>query len=745
MARVSGLTEAKDEITLAQKMAGTMMAEMWSRSDNPPIGSDKAGYYAAALTKGVSGDARARVARCLLWCDFMANRYCLNRLEWYAESLLGSPQDERSVFYVAALCNLKVIQEPQLTAFAYHQLLNPAWDRSPYWNRFALPQKNILREVANLYASMPHIIAPDRIDIVERALEQSEDRVSERKPLAEYLAKAYRTAERTDEMAEIVYRYVFTHVPDDTENNSFLARLYLQRQKQDSDACAVFARMVGQADSTDNTPEANYWVLQLAQTYLGMGRVDEGTLLTYKRAFEITPENQDLRAAMLCSLARRRDGKVDRETVSLLEQALEEEKTLSPRFTTRRWDWSLIIRALAYAYGTEERTDDEAMAIYTRATEVCPEERDIWGFRAKGLALRGDFSAEAMVVYERALRTLHTDEGILIALARAYIRNNAYEGEHRVAALQLWENLYRQGIHWPEMVQALAKAYTAEDRVNDIALTLWEKSLGDDEKNGPIRLRLAQEYRSRSEYDLAGKYYREAAKLLPKDFVAQYEAATLLREHLNDNVSAIRLLQKAIKLPAGQKHLYAHFILGEALLEREKRDEAQEIFQKIVEEIDANHTPTLLHLAKLSLKYEEDSVKQAEAFYEQAKTVDPAQPETYRRMAELYHEKGEYEEEERALEKYLELAEPDAEKLMQLADLYIRRSEYSRAETMLRRVIGLGKGDKKIYTLLGEVITQAQRQSLEAEAKSPPDPDEEDIYLTRPTPSNRRKKKNSEM
>ncbi|GAB4466715.1 MAG: hypothetical protein OHK0029_38260 [Armatimonadaceae bacterium] len=712
----SSLKEIKSTISLSQKMMGALLADSWSRSENPPVGADKSHYYAAALRGSISGESRSRIARCLVWSDFAANQYCPSYADLYTESLHAYPNDERTIFFVAALCELNVIQQPEVRALAYQRLLQPEWDRSPYWNRFVLPQKKILIEAANLYASELDVITPDRIEVVERALERAEDRVAVKAPYARYLATAFRNEGRTDETAELLYRYVFNHVPEDTENNGFLARLYRKREKKDGDACAVFARMAMHEDEQDNLPEANYWVLQLAQTYLALGRVDEGTLPAYQRAAAITPEDQDLRAALLCAVARRRERVPSRETVTLLEEALEEERVLEPRFTERRWDWSLIVRALAHAYGTMSRTDDEAMEIFKRATDLCPEERELWTYYAKGLALRGDFSPDAQVIYERAMRYSSGDEAITVALARAYVKNKAQDGESRRAAMRLWEGLYRQGIHWSDMVQALATAYAAEDTVNDIALSLWEKSIEDDKKNGVIRLRIAQEYRSRSEYERAGFYYREAAKLLPKDFTAQFEAACLLADHFNDYTTAIRLLQKAVKLPEGEAHLQAHFRLGEMLLGKEKRDQARVVFQKIVDDLDPNHTPSLLHLAKLSLKYEEEGVRQAETLYQQAREASPNEAETYRRMAELYHEKGQFAEEEQALEKYLELAEPDGDNYVKLADLYIRRQEFGRAETALRRAISLGKNEKRLYSLLGEVLAQGQRQNAQKAA-----------------------------
>jgi tetratricopeptide (TPR) repeat protein len=220
---------------------------------------------------------------------------------------------------------------------------------------------------------------------------------------------------------------------------------------------------------------------------------------------------------------------------------------------------------------------------------------------------------------------------------------------------------------------------------------------------------MGREYRSRGDLEAALTWYRAGAKLCPRDFEAQFQTGLLLLQQSGDYAAAEKLLAKAVKL--NPKHLNAHFALGEALLAQEKRDEAKEVFQKIVDTIDAQHTPSLLHLAKLNLKYDEQGVAAAEALYEQAKTLDPERPETYRKLAELYHAKGQHAEEQEALEKFLKLSSSDPDALRQLADLYIRRGDYAQAEGALRRIIALDKADKRLYTLLGEVMVQARAKA----------------------------------
>jgi tetratricopeptide (TPR) repeat protein len=345
--------------------------------------------------------------------------------------------------------------------------------------------------------------------------------------------------------------------------------------------------------------------------------------------------------------------------------------------------------------------------LYARAIWACPEDISVWALHASALAEQKDYSEGALIVYEKVCHNLDCGESILVALGHTYIGIHAEKDSiHRLNALIVWEHLYQKGKDWPELITALASAYMEDGRVNDTAVSLWEKHAAINPRNGMLRLRLAQEFRMRGNLQSAVRYYKEAAKLLPKDFDAQFETASVLKNSYADYTSAVKLLQKAIKLPKGQKHLDAHFSLAEALLVINKRDEAKRLFQTIAEEIDPGHTPTLLHLARLNLKYEEEGVRLAEALYTQALTVSPNSAETYRGMADLYREKGQAEHEEQALEKYLMLSEPDAKRYRQLADLYIRKGDFIRAEGALRQVIALGEGDKQLYTLLGEVILQ---------------------------------------
>ncbi|MDX1933045.1 MAG: tetratricopeptide repeat protein [Capsulimonadales bacterium] len=706
----AGLMPVAESISAWQRVTGPAMAVNWARAPIPPIEPDKAGFYAAALPSA-GADVRGKIALCLLWCDMEAGRYCAAYADHYRLAFQSFPDDERAGFYIAALCASGQLDDVTIRRDAYARVLEPERKRSPYWRKFSLKPERLRAELARIYLNESDILTPERVTLVEEALEECAETSPDRMAFARYIAAAYRSTGRQDTTAETVYRFLFVNAPEDEENNAFLARAYHDHVRRDANACAIYARMIAQCEAQGSGEEANRWTVRLAQTFLALNRADDSTLETYRKAYAMHPEDRDLEAGYLASYIRRRNRAHDDETIPFLEKALEREEILMPRFQAHRWNWVQVVRALAVAYATEKRSDEATTDLFDRTTKLCPEDRELWGWYARVLMLRADYSMKAVEVYERAIEGGSPEAGLEAVLAAAYLVNNAYVGTRRVPALRLWEEMFRRGEASPEMIDALAKAYTGEERVNDVALMLWERAVEQNPKDGPMFLRLAQELRARSEFEKSLTYYQSAARLLPKSFLAQYETATLLVQQNADYPTAIRLLRKAIQLPEGIKHLGAHHALGEALLARGNREEAKEVFTRIVQEIDAHHTPTLLSLGSLNLKFEEQGMKEAEALFDKALITDPNNPEAYRRLAELYREKGQFENEQEALEKYLELSPPDGEKYRQLGDLYIRRGDFARAETALRQVISLGKADKQTYILLGEVILQARQRS----------------------------------
>ena len=597
-------------------------------------------------------------------------------------------------------------EDPEIAAQVYSALLHPEWAESRFWGLFDLPQKAITEELAYLYAHSAEI-TPERIAAVEAAYRRADERAPQRLALLTYLAGAYRRENRRDEDAQGVYATLFglglASGRDDADNTAYLANLYAEEARGDAAACTVYAAM-SRREPAPGGPSPEQWTLRIARAHIAAGRVNGDTLPYLRRAAAFAPGDAEIAAAVAAAAARH--SHPDESVFADLHAALPRETELTPVFTARGWEWASVVRTLALGWGRARRTDEAARAVYARANDLCPGEKRFYLFHARALMQASDYSEQTVPVYEKALAASPDDATLRTALAHAYVAANAGQESRHTQAIGIWEDLYRQGLGWPEMTLALAQAYTFEERVGDVALAVWSQVTENDAKNGRLRVRLGREYKSRGDFETALNWYREAAKLLPRDFEAQYQAGLLLRERSGDQAAAEKLLRKAVKLNA--KHANAHFVLGEALLAQDKKDEARAVFQFIIETLDAKHTLSLLHLAKLNLRYDMESIANAEALYDQALELDPNQPETYRQLAELYREKGQHDDEKQALESYLKLCAGDAEAHRQLADLYIRRGDFAHAEGTLRQVIALGSGDKKIYTLLGEVMVQAR-------------------------------------
>ncbi len=717
MARTSGLKQADETVTFWHKAFAPFVAGAWSRRETPPLTAFAAPFYAGALKEDADGGvAQAVLARCLLWCDAEADQFVLARLGWYRVAARAFPSDERCVFFLAALCRQQMIADAAVAAEVYAALTRPEWKQSRFWAAFDLPQHAITDELAVLYAE-GSTVSPERVAAVEAAYGRPEGShtVEQRAVFVAYLARACRAANRRDEHALDLLAARFAHDPEDGDNAVYLGAIYADAGRADPAACRVFARLARNEEASDGSHE---WTLRLTRIYVAAGRVNPDTLPILSAAARALPGDALLAAARAAAAAQ--VALPEPDDLDALENALGREAEFANVFAANGWPFAPLIRAVALAWGRARRMDDKqdetARALFTRAAGLFPADPTLSLFHARALVAAEQFDHDAACVYEKAWAdSKKSDHAILSALGRAYAETNAAEGKsappiRRAQVVAVWESLHRQGLGWPELVRALAQAYTHENRAGDVALQVWGEVVADEPRNGKLRARLGREWQLRGDDDAALRWYREAAKLLPRDGETQFAAGILVREKTGDLAGAEKMLAHAARLCP--THREAHFALGETLLAQDKKEAAKSVFQTIVDAIDANHAPTLLHLGKLNLRYEDASVQSAEALFAQARDLDPNTPETHKKLADLYREKGQTGDEQRALETYLKLSSPgDADAQHQLADLYVRRGDYQSAETALRQVIALGAGDKKTYTLLGEVMIQARAKA----------------------------------
>jgi tetratricopeptide (TPR) repeat protein len=693
--------------TLSQKLTGAVLARRWVASGNPPTGADKAGVYVATLTAGVSDPQyRGALARALLWSDFLARCYRPELVREYLYAAEQFPDDERCAFFTAALAAHGLLsgEDPHRDAALYRRLFREKWKTSTYWDRLEMSRSEALRALASVATER------DGVAALEVLFEQCEGMENERRLVARRLAAAYRIDERDDDKVDKICRFVFVHSPDDRDNNDFLARRFLAAEREDAPAGIVYGRRLALAEAEADTKAAPIWAAALARVYIHTNRVDTEALALFRYARRFAPDDRVLEAALVYAAARSALDTDDPELITLVESTLAFEAEFIPIFFARGWDWSSVPRAVALRWGRAGRRDPLALRVIARAAELCPHDPEMIALQAHLFAAAGETSMVALRTYERAEAMQTGEEGIRQALGQAYLVNRMHLGEERRKVMRFWEGLYRDGKASKDIASILSDALMHDPELQDIAMPLWEEMARKNRKNGPLRLQIARVLRQRGEPRNATPWFLEAARLLPNDFTVLTECAYHLKEHTTDSKSVTELLSHAITLPEGRSSVEAHVLLGEALLASDRRDEAKEIFQTVIDRLDAQHTRALLHLAKLNLRYEESGVAVAEALYEQAATQDPNNPETYRRMADLYREQGQTELEQAALERYLQLSAPDASLYRKLADLYLQRSDYARAEQALRQVVFLGGADKRIYVLLGEVL-QAQNQA----------------------------------
>jgi tetratricopeptide (TPR) repeat protein len=686
---------------IKDRIAGALRARRWAALEEPPTSPENAGAYLAALEK-TGDEGRTALERALLHCDLKSRTFRPSCRDAYLSAAMAYPDDERCQFYIAALAYHELIEvDPGQRERYLVRLLKPDWRRSALWTRLQLSRDAALAALSRQKGG--------DVQLLEAAFRAAPERSEERRRIGQRLAELYRAEGRCDDEALALARYLFVNEPDDIENTAFLADWKVKEGSADGDTILILERALQQAQSRGDSASEERWSGRLAAVYLATGRVDNGAFAVLRTASRLRPEDQLLEAATAYAAALNESSWGEADVLRLLERILPRRDELIPLFVERRWRWELVVRALALAWGASGRDDQVAHTLYAYAVELSPEDRDLWGYYANSLAARRDTSPTALHAYERARSAQRAGDLILSMLGYAYLRRDLHQTNERPKVIATWQDLYIRGLAGPEILTALSDTLAENGEVSDTAIQLWENLAQQNPSDGQVRLHLAVALRSRGANSEAIAWFREAVRLLPEDFEALVECGRLVLEGTADASEAVGLLTRAVKLPEGRRHLEAHVLLGEALAAADRREEAKEVFHKVVEELDPGHTRSLLMLARLNLRYEQDSVAAAESLYARALEQEPDNPETYRRLAELYRDEGESRLEQAALEKYLSLSSADADQFAQLADMYIRRKDWERAEQALRQIVSLGKADKKTYSLLGEVLNARNR------------------------------------
>ncbi|MBC8141763.1 MAG: hypothetical protein H7Y38_10035 [Armatimonadetes bacterium] len=706
------------------------------RAPAPPPDESLLPFYVETLASPNTEPAlRARICRALLYHGADTRRYVPQWIPYYVEAVCAYSDDPRCVLFVLSLLYYGAIDAGADLAFAQGvycaALFFESWEGTKERVAWGLPGYGELRRyLAALYVADPQVIAPERTELAELVYNDLTTRVdtepfaAEINDLANYLSAAMGISPAA--VRRIVGRYSGDPLDDpelilrggsgNPDDDLRIAHRYVDEERPlDAAACALFARCLRYAESEYDEEQTNYWRGKLAFALIAMDRVDEDTRDILQSAALHQPDTAVLELAAVYAAARNGASNAfnsEPEAAFRLEQVvMDKNNVYKPICDRKHWDWNLLERALALSWGHRGRTDGAARALYKSATEANPDDRMLAVLYARALATAEIFDKYTIPVYERAVEMGKGSEAVLRALALAYVQNNtARNAEKCGAVVHLWEEMYRSGSLKDngEMIAALSAVYAETGSDSDVALALMENSAASDPQNGMLRLRIAREKREQNDPD-AAILFKEAAKLLPQSFDAQYETGTLLRERSEEEL-AVRYLKKAVALPAGARNADAHYALAQALIATEKRDDAKIVLEKIIGTIDADYQPALLTLATVHLRYEESGVKRAEVLLEKAVSLNPDDANAYKRLALLHEEQGRFADAEAALEQYLALSSPDAAITRKLAALYLKRGDFIKAESAIRQTVALGGGDKKLFAQLGDVIQKAQQQ-----------------------------------
>ncbi|MFM7320043.1 MAG: tetratricopeptide repeat protein [Armatimonadota bacterium] len=586
-----------------QRASGSVVAAQLVKADPPPTTPEKVGFYVGALAGKRPSDAGARILRALVWADIRSRQYRREILPWYPLAARRFPDDERCNFYVAGLGfhgMLSLLDDEKEEVYA--RILRADWKVSPYWAKLELPRMDLLRYLVRSIVQSGDAagMTEDRRTVLENAIEAHALEGDALQLAARTLAANYRANKRKDAQAESIYRYLFVHVPDDYDNNRYLADVFLARQSHDANACVVYTRMIEAAEQREDRPSVDFWSLHLARVHVAQDRIGPDVLPVLLRGLRAAPGERPLEAAAVHSIAQLPTASIDSAMQELLERAFAPDGDVLPHFQARRWDWSQVVRALASLWGGQGRRDAQAATLFSLATELFPDERAFWGYRAGALAATRDYSLSAMDVYERArIHRLHDDD-VLEALGIAYHRNGIHESPADIRrVVQVWEQLHELGRLPDEAQGALAEFFLSQERLGDVALAMVSLMATEQPNDGELALRLAREFMARRDALAAARWYQEAIRLKPGDVDVLFEYAGLLRAQ-DERQAALEILRRAASEPAAARNLPVHFALGETLLEIGRRDDAWRVFRGIVDSIDKKHTPTLLHLARLA-------------------------------------------------------------------------------------------------------------------------------------------------
>jgi tetratricopeptide (TPR) repeat protein len=276
--------------------------------------------------------------------------------------------------------------------------------------------------------------------------------------------------------------------------------------------------------------------------------------------------------------------------------------------------------------------------------------------------------------------------------ARGHFYSEQYEVTRRSAdaslAIEYFKKAYELDPKSAVIGEELAEIYFKSQRIRDAVLEAQE-IIRRDADNLPSRRLLARIYLrtlgdlnpTSAQRETAGRaleQYREILRIDPKDAEAAQWVVRLYRLQNEHDKAETVLRQFLEREPENEMALE---LLTQLLLDQGRTEEAIELLERIVQ-----RSPTASLLNVLGQAYTQiHKPAKAEAAYQRAIEMEPAEAEHVRGLARTLYVQSRYDE---ALEQYQRLAKldpEDPEAYVRMAQIYRQQKKYDRAEESLLR------------------------------------------------------------
>lgn len=461
-------------------------------------------------------------------------------------------------------------------------------------------KKDHWRQLADLYIEM------ERFDERTASIfEGARQRYPDEDQYLRALATAYSSIPRRDEAAAEAYRKMAA-ISKKAGPWYYILGQTLMQLGHDRDALEAFRKAILNHYDHPNLPE------QMSELYVRLGITSPEILPTLDRVLEAGKGNRGFLKTycLACQEARRYD-----ETAQQVAQWLLEQDPADPAahaiLATRllqagRYKDAMLhaeqilemdesssigLRLLGACYAAENRLDETAMKIFTRALEANPNAPEILIAVSHGYIQEGREDPEAEDLYQRALVHNPQDEQVLEQLSRIAIKRNDED-----MTIRTLEALTEMGRRSRENVLQLADAYCRQGIVADKAESIYREALAHQPDHATIQDNLAAIYLRHERVDEeAMSVYECALQRNPERF----DLGLQLIRCYHEAQWPEKVLELGHRLERQQpQHTEVQKLVAAASAKAEQMDSAIEGYEKLLE-ANPDDIESLCQLSKL--------------------------------------------------------------------------------------------------------------------------------------------------